>query len=95
MHKKIMVKVGETRSTENVIADRQIKLTYVGFRAHVKIASRIVSYGIVTVMRNFLNPNLKFRRLDVRDSTVVFGGVGGGGGQMSCRLRNSVIIRRR
>jgi len=23
---------------------RQIKLTYVGFRAHVKIASRIVSY---------------------------------------------------
>ena len=26
---------------------RQIKLTYVGFRAHVKIASRIVSYRIV------------------------------------------------
>ena len=26
---------------------RQIELTYVGFRAHVKIASRIVSYRIV------------------------------------------------
>ena len=26
---------------------RYIKLTYVGFRAHVKIASRIVSYRIV------------------------------------------------
>jgi len=27
---------------------RQIKVTYVGFRAHVKIASRIVSYRCVT-----------------------------------------------
>ena len=27
-----------------VVSMRQIKLTYVGFRAHVKIASRIVSY---------------------------------------------------
>ena len=26
---------------------RKIKLTYVGFRAHVKIASRIVSYRII------------------------------------------------
>ena len=39
---------------------RQIKLTYVGFRAHVKIASRIVSYctvcrsNITTVMRIFM-----------------------------------------
>ena len=29
---------------------RQIKLTYVGFRAHVKIASRIVSYRTVQLM---------------------------------------------
>ena len=28
---------------------RSIKLTYVGFRAHVKIASRIVLYRIVSV----------------------------------------------
>ena len=27
---------------------RQIKLTHVGFRAHVKIASRIVSYKVVS-----------------------------------------------
>ena len=30
---------------------RQIKLTYVGFRAHVKLASRIVSYRIAWAAR--------------------------------------------
>jgi len=29
-----------------VVSVRQIKLTHVGFRAHVKIASRIVSYAL-------------------------------------------------
>ena len=31
---------------------RQIKLTHVGFRAHVKIASRIVSYSLPRVQRH-------------------------------------------
>jgi len=30
-----------------VVSVRQIKLTHVGFRAHIKIASRIVSYRIL------------------------------------------------
>ena len=38
-----------------VVSVRQIKLTYVGFRAHVKLASRIVSYRIdlPAVVRTF------------------------------------------
>ena len=33
-----------------VVSVRKIKLAYVGFRAHVKIASRIVLYCIVWLM---------------------------------------------
>ena len=38
---------GHWKQHRSIQSVRQIKLTRVGFRAHVKIASRIVSYRIV------------------------------------------------
>jgi len=47
-----------------VVSVRQIKLTDVGFQAHVKIASRIVSYHIVVW------PTLGSRTADKQNRTV-------------------------
>ena len=47
---------------------RQIKLTYVGFRAHVKIASRIVSYRIAGLAWAARGEKSRPYRAELRDT---------------------------
>ena len=72
-----------------VVSVRELKLTHVGFRAHVKIASRIVSY------RHFNKVSPRGRRDDIPRRRQFDGGKNRGGSSPTAdgsAVRTSLVV---